>query len=343
MICLVYQCTSVARRLQLSRCHSASALCGRLLLGVLALSLPGCALERSYTSEPSPQFARECAPPPVPTRRPTASSDAESHESHQVESFSPRFHRIAAAVGLLPMLRQSLALEGEQAANKPGADIKLIRIRQQILARTLLATLEATSLSAVVRCEQARADELADSLAAKQARSTQVATVVSIIIESATIVATGGLILAGHEVAEGIAALVGGTMAATFAGLSLYQPGEHEFHHDRNVLKEIWENPKEAQYFPTPVWRFLNEPTEEGTSLREQLVASWKDLNRIKGQTAKEQRKRFSLLFGVGGIYTIGDLRSRAAAGDARSAIDLMHDELELLVREMLVREELTP
>lgn len=301
-------------------------------------------MERSYTSEPPPQFARECAPPRVSTRLPTGSSDTESRESHQVESFSPRFHRIAAAVGLLPLLQQSLALEGEQAANKPGTDIKLIRLRQQILARTLLATLEATSLSAVVRCEQARADELADSLAAKQAKSGQVATVVSIIIESATMVATGGLILAGHEVAEGIAALVGGTLAATFAGLSLYQPGEHEFHHDRNVLKEIWENPKEAQYFPTPVWRFLNEPTEEGTSLREQLIASWKDLNRIKGQTAEEQHKRFSLLFGAGGIYTIGDLQSRGAMLEMlAAAIDLMHDELEVLVREMLVREELTP
>lgn len=88
----------------------------------------------------------------------------------------------------------------------------------------------------------------------------------------------------------------------------------------------------------------MNEPTEEGTSLREQLVASWKDLNRIKGQTAKEQRNRFSLLFGVGGIYTIGDLRSRAAMLEMfAAAIDLMHDELEVLVREMLVREELMP
>lgn len=334
----------MGKRLHLGRCQSASALCGRLLLGVLALSLPGCALQRSYTSEPAPQFARECAPPLAPTRPPTSPSGTESNESHQLEPFSPRFHRIAAAVGLLPLLRQSVDLEREQAVNKPGADIELVRIRQQILARTLLATLEATSLAAVVRCEQARADELADSLAANQAKSAQLATVVSIIIESATMVATGGLILAGHEVAEGIVALVGGTMAATFAGFSLYQPGEHEFHHDRNVLREIWENPKEAQYFPVPVWRFLNEPTEEGTSLREQLVASWKDLSRIKGQTGEEQRQRFSLLFGAGGIYTIGDLRSRGAMLEMlAAAIDLMHDELEVLVREMLVREELRP
>ena len=342
MICLVHKYASLARRPHLRRDKSASP-SGRLLLGVLALSLPGCAMERAYTPEAPPQFARECAPPRVSTRLPMASSVPESPES-RVESFSPRFHRIAAAVGLLPLLQQSLALEGEQAANKPGTDIKLIRIRQQILARTLLATLEATSLSAVVRCEQARADELADSLAAKQAKSGQVATVVSIIIESATMVATGGLILAGAEVAEGIAALAGGTLAATFAGLSLYQPGEHEFHHDRNVLKEIWENPKEAHYFPAPVWRFLNEPIEDGISLREQLIANWKDLNRIKGQTAEEQQKRFSLLFGVGGIYTVADLRSRGAMLEMlAAAIDLIHDELEVLVREMLVREELTP
>ena len=306
-------------------------------------SLAGCAADRSYSPKLAPQFARECAPPRAHVQPSSTPSDTELHED-QVESFSPQFHRIAASVGLLPLLRQSVDLERKQAENKPGSDIALIRVRQQMLARTLLATLEATSLAAVIRCEKARADELADSLAAKQAKSAQLATVVSILIESATMVATGGLILGGHEVAEGIAALVGGTMAASLAGLGLYQPGEYEFHHDRNLLREIWENPTVAQYFPRPVWRFLTEATEEGPSLREQLVASWKDLDRLKGQTDEEQRERFSLLFGTGGIYTIGDLRSRGAMLEMlAAAIDLMHDELEVLVREMVVREDLTP
>ena len=332
----------MCKRLVLRNSLLSSAMFGQLLLCTLVLFLHGCALQRSYTADPAPQFARDCAPPPVPARLPTAPSDIESHASNQLEVFSSRFHRIAEAVGLLPLLRQSVVLEGERAAKKEGADIEIIRVRQQILARTVLAILEATSLAAVVRCEQARADELADSLAANQAKSAQLATVVSIIIESATMVATGGLILVGYEVAEGIAALIGGTMAATFAGLSLYQPGEHEFRHDKNVLKDIWENPKEARYFPGPVWRFLNEPTAEGTSLREQLVTSWKDLSRLKGQTGEEQQQRFGLLFGAGGVYTIGDLRSRGAMLEMlAAAIDLMHEELEVLVREMLVREEL--
>ena len=245
-------------------------------------------------------------------------------------------------MGLLPLLRQSVALEMERAAKKEGAEVELIRVRQQILARTVLAMLEATSLAAVVRCEQARADELADSLAENQTHSAQLATVVSVIIESVTIIATGGLILAGHEVAEGVAALVGGTLASTLAAVSLFQPGQHDFQHPRNLLKEIWENPPQAQYFPGPVWQFLSEPTEDGKSLREQLVASWRELSRIEGQTEEQQRQRISLLFGTGGTYTIEDLRSRAAMLEMlAAAIDLMHEELEVLVREMLVREEL--
>ncbi|MGH7209117.1 MAG: hypothetical protein ACREIL_07015 [Nitrospiraceae bacterium] len=269
-------------------------------------------------------------------------SYAETPESQQIEQFSPRFHRIAAAVGLLPLLRESVALEREVAAKKEGAEVEVIRVRQQILARTVLATLEATSLAGVVRCEQAHADELAASLAERQSKSTQFATVVSIIIESATMVATGALILAGHEVTEGIVALVGGTLAAALAGVSLYQPGRHDFQHPTNLLKEIWENPQQSKNFPGPVWRFLSEPAENGKSLREQLVASWKEMSRIKGQTEEQQRERFSLLFGTGGTYTIEDLRARAAMLEMlAAAIDLMHDELEVLVREMLVREEL--
>jgi hypothetical protein len=333
----------VFQRLRSSSPILAPVVCGRLLLITLLL-LPGCALQRSFAPEPPTHFARECAPPPAPAPPPpaTPAPPIETPESRQLETFSPRFHRIAAAVGLLPLLRQSVALERERAAKKEGAEVELIRVRQQILARTVLAMLEATSLAAVVRCEQARADGLADSLAEKQAKSVQLATVASVIIESATIIATGGLVLAGNHVAEGIAALVGGTMASVLAGASLYQPGQHEFHHPRNLLKEVWENPEQAQYFPGPVWRFLREPTDGGQSLREQLVASWRELSRIKGQDEEDQRRRFSLLFGTGGTYTIQDLRARGAMLEMlAAAIDLMHDELEVLVREMLVREEL--
>lgn len=316
----------------------------QVLLVALTLLLPGCTLQRSFAPEPSTHLARECTPPlaPAPPLPVTRSPTTESPESRHVESFSPRFQRIASALGLLPLLRKSIAAERDRAAKKEDAEVELIRIRQQILTRTVLAMLEATSLAAVVRCEQVRADELADSLAVKQAHSAQIATVVSLIIESATMIATGGLILAGHEVAEGIVALAGGTTASVLAGLSLYQPSRHEFQHPRNLLKEIWENPQQAQYFPEPVWRFLNEPTEDGKILREQLVANWKELSRIKGQNEEQQRQRFSLLFGTGGTYTIEDLRARAAMLEMlAAAIDLMHEELEVLVREMLVREEL--
>lgn len=317
-----------------------SSILYRVLLVAFVL-LPACALQRSLSPEALPHFARECVPPSPHAPPPLIPSPPVEHESTQIEPFSPRFHRIAAAVGLLPLLRQSTKLEAERAARKEGAELELIRVRQQIVSRTLLATLEATSLAAVVRCELARADELADALEEKQDKSTQLATVVSVIIESATMIATGGLIITGHEVAEGIAALVGGSIAAMLAGASLYQPGQHEFHHPTNVLKEIWENPPQAQYFPGPVWRFLTEPSEEGKSLREQLVASWMDISRLKGQSEEQQQRRFSLLFGKGGMYTIEDLHSRAAKLEMlAAAIDLMHEELEVLVREMLIREE---
>jgi hypothetical protein len=265
----------------------------------------------------------------------------EGPDSGLPELFSPRFNRIASVVGILPLLRKSIALEMEVAAKKEGAKLELIHVRQQILARTILVTLEATSLAALVRCEQARADELADSLAQKEARSAQVATVVALIIESVTMIATGALVLAGHSVAEGAVALAGGTMASMLAGFSLYQPSRIEFQHPRNLLREIWENPRQAQNFPEPVWQFLTNPTDDGKSLREQLVSNWMELSRIKGQNEAERQRRFDLLFGTGGTYTVADLRARGAKLEMlAAAIDLMHDELEVMVREMLVRQE---
>lgn len=311
---------------------------------VLLLSLPGCAFQRPVIPGSPDHFAEECTPPPA---QPALAAPAPSPQipgSTHLETFSPRFHRIAAALGLIPLLERAAILEQERAAKKEGAEVALIRVRQQILSRTVLAMLEATSLVAVVRCNQVRAEHLANSLAEMHATRTQVATVVSVLIETATMIATGGLIIAGHEVAEGIAALAGGTVAAGLAGLSLYPSGpQHEFLHPSNLLKEVWENPEQPRYFPGPVWRFLREPIDGAQSLREQLVASWRDMSRIKGEDEEQRQRRFTLLFGTGGVYTIEDLRAREAMLEMlAAAIDLMDEELELLVREMLVREDLS-
>ena len=71
--------------------------------------------------------------------------------------------------------------------------------------------------------------------------------------------------------------------------------------------------------------------------MREQLVTSWQGLNRIEGQSEGERNQRLALVLGSGGLYSIEDLHARGAMLEMlAAAIDLMHDELEVLVRWLL-------
>ena len=307
----------------------------------LVILMAGCTGQDILRPALGDESLHECTPgvagPPA-----LRTSTHQSDKSEDAPRFSPRFQRIAAAMGIVPLLNQSMVLERQLLEGQfvESARLELLQVRQTLLSVTVLTMLEATSLKAVIRCEQAKADRVAQSLAQHQAKRAQLATVVSVIIESATMIATGGLILAGREIAEGIAALIGGTLASGVAGISLLQRESHDFQHPKNVLKEVWENPLHSEYFSEPVWRFLREPSETGISMREQLVTSWQGLNRIEGQSEGERNQRLALLLGSGGLYSIEDLHARGAMLEMlAAAIDLMHDELEILVRGLITKQ----
>ena len=54
------------------------------------------------------------------------------------------------------------------------------------------------------------------------------------------------------------------------------------------------------------------------------------------------EKKRAALLFGDGGVYELQDLRARAAMLKLLgSMVELMHQDLEMLIRQVLIQEAL--
>lgn len=155
-------------------------------------------------------------------------------------------------------------------------------------------------------------------------------------------IVAGSLSLALEETASAIAALIGGTVATGFGSAAFFDTTEEEFRHDRNILQEVWKCPEEPLLFPVSVWRFLNRPLTEDAerSLRETLIARWREDGRLGEPGSDTEQRRIALFFGEGGTYTVEDLRARAAMVDRLEAdVNLMSQHLERRLQEVLTSE----
>lgn len=78
----------------------------------------------------------------------------------------------------------------------------------------------------------------------------------------------------------------------------------------------------------------MSQSRQEGKSLRGCLVERWQAQDALE----EERQKEMTLVLSTGGSYTVTNLRRRAALLEELAAsIDLMHDDLKLLIREVLV------
>jgi len=310
---------------------------------ICAVSLTACTpVSGTLTEKRDKGYAERCKAAPrliasthAPRRdRPTPLTET------TVEGFSRESLAFAELLDVAPLLGQIPLTETEAEEKRVGAAQRLLSLRQEILQAVLMATLEASSAAAEVRCEQARADRLADDLEKRRNRRYTRLTLTAIILTALTSVVTGGLTLSGHAVADGVVAVTGGAFGGLFGGLALLDSDERPFHHPRNHLKEIWTGPDESEVFPSSIWRFLNrrDADPDARSLREQLVKDWRGKGRLGDPNSDDEQKRLALLFGEGGSYGIDDLRARTEMLDEwGTTIDLFYEDLERFTRESII------
>jgi hypothetical protein len=261
--------------------------------------------------------------------------------SAAVRLYSPIAVHIADVMDLLPLLNRMAAVERD-----PNRHAETERLRRQLLARLQLATLEVSSLVAEIECEVHRADEVQDRLKNLQTTRTTFQTILGVIFGGLANIVSGGIGMATQAGDAGnIASVAGGALEVFFGSSANFTKVKQEFSHPHNHLTAFWNGDKENVFFSERVWRFLTQPNIrdlEGQSLRDVMLKGWREAGRLGEPGSNGEQARMRLFFGEGGVYTSEDLHVREAMlQELESGIQLMHQDLETLLREVLIRQAL--
>jgi hypothetical protein len=293
-------------------------------------------------------FDRRCVSVSSEVRSPPVSLDEQRRTPNEsfekdaaVKLYSPIAIHIADVTDLLPLLNRMARLEIEQAAL---ADIE--HVRQKVITRLVLATLEVSGLVAEIECEVQRADQVQDRLKDIQTTRITSQTILGVIFGGLANVLSGGIAMAtGAGDAGNIASVTGGALEVVFGTSANFTKVRQEFSHPRNHLAAVWGGSPQSEFFSQRAWRFLTEPGVrglEGHSLRDVMLQTWHEEGKLGEVGSVREKERVALLFGAGGVYDSEQLHVREAMLEQlESSIQLMHQELETLLREVMVRQAL--
>jgi hypothetical protein len=240
-------------------------------------------------------------------------------------------------MNVVPLLVRLTAL---QRAGETHS-MAFLELQQSLTDRLLLTLFEVSSVTAELVCERDRADQVADRMDEVDASLVKRLTLASIVIGGVAAAVSGGLGLAGAASdASDAAALAGGVVSALFGGTALFAGSKQHFSHERNLLGELWENPKQSSAFSPAIWRFLQgHRTDETRNTREEIIQAWRQQGRLGEPGSAGEQERTALIFGPGGTYTSTDLRARASMLETFEAhIQLLTEELEAFLREIIQR-----
>ena len=271
-----------------------------------------------------------------------AAPSVSAERQEAVKLYSTIAVHVADVMDLLPVLNHLARLENQRA---PAAEIE--RARRKLTTRLQLANMEVSSLVAEIECEVQRADEVQDRLKQVQTSRTTTQTILGIIAGGLANILSGGIGMATRAGdAADIASVAGGTLEVLFGTSANFTKVRQEFTHPHNHLQAFWNGEgKEKDFFSPGVWRFLTEPDIrdlEGHSLRDVLIQTWNEEGRLGTPGSQQEKQRKDLLFGEGGLYDSEDLHVREAMlHQLESSIQLMHQDLETLLREVLLRQAL--
>lgn len=251
---------------------------------------------------------------------------------------------IASAIGILSDLLQLADLENQIIEHSDSLDVQTLHLQHRLLSYVVLIMLEVNSAVAEAQCEEAKINEIVDHLQKAQTKHNQIMTLASIITSGVTGIFGGILNLTGNVLTDSIIAISGGTIASVFAGYTLLEHTDYTLDHPRNILKEVWDGPKESKIFPPSVWQFLTSPRRDQRTPRDILIDKWKSRVGINIEGTEEEKELTALLLSKGGTYGLSDLRTRASMLNMlASTIDLIEHDIEELMREILSRKNILP
>ncbi len=291
------------------------------------------------------ESTQRCAPAMTKRARAATASrhqDQAASPAPAQSPFSADARRVADVIGVLPVLDKIAS----RKASREESRLDILILRQRLTDQVLLTLFEVASATAELTCERDRAAQVADRLDALDNARVKRLTIASIVLGGIAGVITGGVgLAAGASTAGDAAEVAGGVFASWFGVSALFIHSEADFRHDRNALQEVWGNPSESTIFSPVIWRFLHNTHTEGMNApRDEVVDAWRQAGRLGANGSEDEHHRQDLFFGSGGRYGAAELRARSSMLETLEAsIRLMHEELEVLLREIVEQTKQTP
>lgn len=236
------------------------------------------------------------------------------------------------------LLNDKHSLEAEVSAQQE-ARRSLFEIRQQLSDRLLLASLDVSSSTAEINCEESRIQHVVLALKEERDKKEMQRTLIAIVGDAMVGVVAGAFGLATQTIASEAAAILGGSLGAGFGIAAALVDVEHQFDHQESLLNEIWKGPKESPLFPPTVWWYLNlqmHVNKEDTR-REVIIDEWKRDGLFGEPGSEVEHRRVELFFGAGGIYKYEELEARLQMIDiVKVYLHQMNQSLQFFSHEIL-------
>lgn len=228
---------------------------------------------------------------------------------------------ICSAIGIETYLAEYLQTKKES--------LKSLVLKQKITDRLILADIEINALASELDCNGERMDKLADFINNINNKKTKNLTVASVTVGALTTVAA---VLIKNDNSSNIAGVSGGLLSAGLGALTISPKGKKIcLKLQRNLLGNIWFNDNSNRAYPNSIWTILNEKQFSNSGkndLQESIKNRWMQYN-FEGKIDTETEKLF---FYEGGIYTAGDLYSRAAMlNELQATIRSLEQDLKSL------------
>ncbi len=216
---------------------------------------------------------------------------------------------LANASGSLLLLNEYVQLQ-EKSVDDEDSIYCMVK-KQQIFNRLLLASTELQSIAAELDCESERSKQLANYLDHINDTRVQRLTILSVVTGALTSIVTSISTNQKMQVSIGVS---GSIISALAGGLAVFSSKKSiEIKHSRNLLSDIWYDPKTSSIYPPFIWFVLNGKefnTGGSISTIQSLKERWIDDGLIDNKTMKKQEELF---FGIGGYYKSNDLHTRTS------------------------------
>lgn len=241
-------------------------------------------------------------------RLPSYNSDSIILANSQLRDyFSDQSILILNALGSVDEVENIIYLKKN---NSLEAQVKVLQLKTKINSKISISLTELDAVAAEFDCEGERVDQMANYVDNLNNNRNNKLILFSIITGAVTSVA-GGIIK--NDNAENIVSIGGGLLGAGL-GLATFNPKgkKVEFIHERNLLKDIWEQKLQSHNFPPFIWYMYTEKKFTGNrehSIIQNMKQRWIQYQFDNDEDAANK----SVNFGTGGFYRASDLQNRAS------------------------------